>query len=119
MDTATQGKLLKTTYAWKIPGEVIEVTSHEPQKESISLIIAHPVTHQVTQTGANSDGTIFTTSWDFKALGHSQLKVAYTTRDGTSGTLQINQQLKGPDSLIQTLLLTKPITIQMNHEIKP
>ena len=119
VDTATQGKLLKTTYAWKIPGEVIEVTSHEPQKESISLIIAHPVTHQVTQTGANSDGTTFSTSWDFKAPGNAQLKVAYTTRDGTSGTLQINQQIKGPDSLTQTLLLTKPITIQMNHERKP
>ncbi len=119
VDTATQGKLLKTTYAWKIPGEVIEVTSHEPQKESISLIIAHPLTHQVTQTGANSDGTTFSTSWNFKAPGNSQLKVAYTTRDGTSGTLQINQQLKGPDSLTQTLLLTKPITIQMNHERKP
>lgn len=119
VDTATQGKLIKTTYAWKIPGEVIEVSSHEPQKDSVSLIIAHPVSHLVTQTGANSDGTTFSSSWDFKAPGHSLLKVAYTTRDGNSGTLQINQQLKGPDSLTQTLLLATPITIEMNHEKKP
>ena len=118
VDPETKGKSYKVTYAWKIPGEVIEMTSHEPDKESTGLIVVDGKSAAVQTRGADNKGTTFTINWAFEDNGVAVLKVGFANREGPEGTFNIRQHLEGNDTLIQTIELPTPITIKRIRETK-
>ena len=113
MDADSKGAGLKTTYAWKLKDRVLEVTSKEPQKESVSLMSVNAKSGDVFQVGGDDQGTSFLGGWRFEEKGDAVLAITYTSGDGQEGTLSIRYHLEDNDMLIMTVELPQPITVRM------
>ncbi len=118
VDADSKGAGLKTTYAWKLKDRVLEVTSKEPQKESVSLMSVNAKSGDVFQVGGDDQGTSFLGGWKFEEKGDAVLAVTYTAGDGTEGTLSIRYHFQDNDTLILTLELPQPITVRMIRAAK-
>lgn len=118
VDADSKGAGLRTTYAWKLKDRVLEVTSKEPQKESVSLMSVNAKSGDVFQVGGDDQGTSFLGGWRFEEKGDAVLAVTYTTGDGAEGTLNIRYRLEGNDTLIMTLELPQPITVRMIRAVE-
>ena len=118
VDADSKGAGLKTTYAWKLKDRVLEVTSKEPQKESVSLMSVNAKSGDVFQVGGDDQGTSFLGGWRFEEKGDAVLAITYTSGDGQEGTLSIRYHFQDNDTLILTLELPQPITIRMIRAVK-
>jgi hypothetical protein len=56
VDADTKGAAYKITYAWKLPDRVMEVTSEEGRKRTVSLIGVNAHDGSVFCMGADSEG---------------------------------------------------------------
>ena len=113
VDADSNGAAIKTTYAWKIKKRVIEVTSKEGQKETVSLMGVNAKTGKVFQMGADSDGGSFLGEWKMESNGDAVLGIGFTAPDGNEGLLNIRQKMEGKDALLITIELPQPITFKM------
>ena len=112
VDPETRGASYKTTYAWKIKDEVIEVTSKEPDKESVALVAVDGRTGAIQTRGVDSKGTTFQANWEFDDKEDAVLKVSFASREGPEGTLTLRQHFDDSDTLIQTVEAPKPFTFK-------
>ena len=113
VDADSNGAAIKTTYAWKIKNRVIEVTSKEGQKETVSLMGVNAKTGKVFQMGADSDGGSFLGEWKMESNGDAVLGIGFTAPDGSEGLLNIRQKMVSQDAMMITIELPQPITFKM------
>ncbi len=113
VDAGSKGAAYKTTFAWKIKGQVLEVAGKDPSNESVSLVGMNPTTGDVFHTGADAHGTVFQGSWDFPRQGDAILQLELTDRDGRKSKLKIRFRLQDPDTLelTPTSAGSKPIRL--------
>lgn len=115
VDEGSGGAALKTTYAWKIKDEAIEVTSKEAQKESVTLIGVNGKTGEVFQVGMDSQGSSFLGTWDLGKGGDAVAEYRFSSRAGGEGKLKIRHRLESDDTLLMIIELPEPITIRMKR----
>ena len=113
VDADSKGAALKTTYAWKIEDQVIEVTQYQGQKKDVGLMGVNGKTGEVFYMGASSDGTSSLGKWKVDDNGDAVLGFGFTTGDGHEGVLSIRHHLADNDTMIVTIQLDQPIKFKM------
>ncbi len=113
VDADTKGSFLKTTYAWKIKGKVLESISTDPQKRSVALMGFDGRTGNIFHMGADGEGTSFLGSWKFEKNEDALLEVGFSRADGEEGSVNVRYRFEDDDTLILTLELEEPITIRL------
>ncbi len=113
VDATSRGAGYKTTYAWKLPDRVIEVTSKDPGNESVALIGVDPETGEIFHNGADRNGSVFTGKWELLPGGDALLHLRFSGGDGQKGGFNVRYRLADDDRLGLTVELPKPIKIEL------
>jgi len=113
VDADTKGAAYKVTYQWKIPDRVIEVTTEEGSKRTVSLMGVNARDGSVFSMGADSEGGSALGKWSESNDGDAVLELLFTTGDRQQGALRLRYHLEGNDKLIITLEGPQPIKIRL------
>lgn len=112
VDAETLGTKVKTTFAWKIPERVVEITSTEGGRDSVALVGVNGKTGEVFHTGADSQGTTFLGTWGLEG-DEAVLRLTYAGGDGQEGTATVRLRLEDADSLTATVQEAQPTTLRL------
>ena len=113
VDMDTKGAVLRTTYAWRITDRVIEITSKEVHKESVSLMAVDARTGEVVHMGVDSEGAHSHGKWEMNDNGDAVLGIEFIGADGQEGRLRLRYHLEDKDTLIVTIGLPNAIKVKM------
>ncbi|QDU38636.1 Lactonase, 7-bladed beta-propeller [Maioricimonas rarisocia] len=114
-DEGTGGDAFKATYEWKFRDRLLHYNGTERNKQSFAMIGVDVQKDVIFHVGADSDGSSSLGQWRFEKDGDAVLGLAYTSGDGTSGTISVRMNLEDDDTLVITLELPQPITIRMKR----
>jgi hypothetical protein len=113
IDKATGGRIVHTTYAWKIPDRVLEVVNTGGDNPSTSLLAVNAADGTVFQVGGDSRGATFAGGWTVGDDGAATVRLGITGEDGNRFDLTIRHRFTGPDTMTLTIELPQPITIEL------
>jgi hypothetical protein len=113
IDKATGGKIVHTTYAWKIPNRVLEVVNTGGDNPSTSLLAVNAADGTVFQVGGDSRGATFLGGWTVGDDGAATARLGITGGDGNRFDLTLRHRFTGPDTMTLTIELPQPITIEL------
>lgn len=113
VDKATGGKVVHTTYAWKIPDRVLEVVNTGGDNPSTSLLAVNAADGTVFQVGGDSRGATFAGGWTAGDDGAATTRLGITGADGDRFDLTIRHRFTGPDTMTLTIELPQPIAIEL------
>ena len=113
IDKATGGKVVHTTYAWKIPDRVLEEVNTGGDNPSTSLLAVNAADGTVFQVGGDSRGATFAGGWTVGDDGAATTRLAITGADGNRFDLTIRHRFTGPDTMTLTIELPQPISIEL------
>ena len=113
IDKATGGKIVHTTYAWKIPNRVLEVVNTGGDNPSTSLLAVNAADGTVFQVGGDSRGATFLGGWTVGDDGAATALLGITGGDGNRFDLTLRHRFTGPDTMTLTIEVPQPITIEL------
>lgn len=113
VDEATGGKIVHTTYAWKIPDRVLEEVNTGGDNPSTSLLAVNAADGTIFQVGGDSRGATFAGAWTSGDDGAAATRLAITNADGDRFDLAIRHRFTGPDTMTLTIELPQPISIDL------
>lgn len=113
VDAGSKGAGLKQTFQWKLKDRVIEHTSHDPNNESLALIVLNPESGEVQHIGGDRDGATFKGAWDVTPQGDALLKVSFVNAKLEKGMVTIRYHFETDDALTLTVELPDPIQVRM------
>ena len=113
IDKATGGRIVHTTYAWKIPDRVLEVVNTGGDNPSTSLLAVNAADGTLFQVGGDSRGATFAGGWTVGDDGAATARLGITGEDGNRFDLTIRHRFTGPDTMTLTIELPQPITIEL------
>lgn len=113
IDKATGGKIVHTTYAWKIPNRVLEVVNTGGDNPSTSLLAVNAADGTVFQVGGDSRGATFLGGWTVGDDGAATARLGITGGDGNRFDLTLRHRFTGPDTMTLTIEVPQPITIEL------
>lgn len=113
VDADSKGAAFKITYAWKIKDRVLEVTTREPQNESVALMAVNPTTGEVFHTGADRNGTMSTGKWELPPDGDAVLEVRSSGPEVLQGAFKVRHHLTDNDTLTLTVDSPRRVTIRL------
>ena len=118
VDKATGGRIVKTTYAWKVPERVIEVTNSGGDNPSTSIMAVNAADGTVFQVGGDSRGATFAGGWTVGDDGAATVRLSITGGDGNRFNLDIRHELTGPDTMRLSIQLPEPIVIELVRAVE-
>ena len=113
IDKATGGRIVHTTYAWKIPDRVLEVVNTGGDNPSTSLLAVNAADGTLFQVGGDSRGATFAGGWTVGDDGAATVRLGITGGDGNRFDLTLRHRFTGPDTMMLTIELPQPITIEL------
>ena len=113
IDKATGGRIVHTTYAWKIPDRVLEVVNTGGDNPSTSLLAVNAADGTLFQVGGDSRGATFAGGWTVGDDGAATARLGITDGDGNRFDLTLRHRFTGPDTMTLTIELPQPITIEL------
>lgn len=113
VDKATGGRMVHTTYAWKIPNRVLEVVNTGGDNPSTSLLAVNAADGTVFQVGGDSRGATFAGGWTLGDDGAATARLGITGGDGNRFDLTLRHRFTGPDTMTLTIELPQPISIEL------
>jgi hypothetical protein len=113
VDKATGGAAVRTTYAWKVPERVVEVSNTGGDNPSTAIMAVNAADGTVFQVGGDSRGGTFAGNWTVGDDGAATLRLAITTEKGERFDLGFRHELTGPDSMRVTIELPQPISVDL------
>ena len=114
-DEASGGTELTQVIRWKIPDRVLEITSHERDNESVSLVSVDPKTGEVLHSGGNARGDVFQGTWDLSKEDDAVLSLQLSPASGQRGNLVIHHRWLEEGRLEIQLDLPRPIRLKMQR----
>ena len=112
VDATTRGAKSRSTYSWRFKNQVIETTSQEGRKKSLSLMGHKPKKGEVFHVSVDDQGGSSIGRWTFEQ-DEATLELLYTTGTGDEGALQIRLRFEDDDTMIVIVDLPEPIVIRM------
>ncbi|MEM1071096.1 MAG: hypothetical protein AAGI63_19475 [Planctomycetota bacterium] len=112
-DEGSKGKGLTLSFKWKIKDRVIEATSIDPRRTSVSLISVNAGSGDTLQVGADNTGSTHRGRWAFNKDDAAVLKLSYTDGEGIEGQITLRYKLIDDNTLELTLALPQPIHIRL------
>ncbi len=112
VDADTNGAKIKSTYSWRFKDRVVEITTRDTEKESVSLMGRNPKSGEIFHMSAGSAGDSSIGKWRFEKI-EAILSLLFVTGNGQEGALQIRHKLQGNDTMFITVDLPEPITFKM------
>ena len=113
VDKATGGRIVHTTYAWKIPDRVLEVMNTGGDNPSSSLLAVNAADGTVFQVGGDSRGGTFAGGWTVGDDGAATARLGITGADGNRFDLTLRHRFTGPDTMTLSIELPQPISIEL------
>ena len=113
VDKATGGAAVRTTYAWKVPQRVIEVSNSGGDNPSTAIMAVSAADGTVFHVGGDSRGGTFAGSWTVGDDGAATLRLAITTEKGERLDLGFRHERTGADTMRLTIELPQPITVDL------
>jgi hypothetical protein len=114
-DEASGGTELTQVIRWKIPDRVLEISSHERDNESVSLVSVDPKTGEVLHSGGNARGDVFQGTWDLSKEDDAVLSLQLSPASGQRGNLVIHHRWLEEGRLEIQLDLPRPIRLKMQR----
>ena len=111
VDAETRGAKSRTTYSWRFKNQVIETTSKEGRKNSVSLMGHNPNKGEVFHVSADDKGGSSIGRWTFEK-DEATLGLLFVTGTGDEGGLKIRMRLEDDDTMIVTIDLPDPIVFK-------
>ena len=112
VDAGTRGTRNRITYTWRFTNQVIEATSREGNRNTVSLIGHNPKSGDVFLVSADDRCGSSIGKWTFEN-GEASLGLLFITGSGEEGALQIRHILEDNDTMIVTVDLPEPIKFKM------
>ena len=111
VDAETRGAKSQTTYSWRFKNQVIETTSKEGRKNTVSLMGRNPNKGEVFHVSADDQGGNFIGRWTFEK-DKATLGLLFVTGTGDEGGLKIQMRLEDADTMFVTIDLPDPIVLK-------
>jgi len=109
-----KGSQIRITYAWRFKDRVLEITTRNGEKETVSLVARNPKTGKVFNASADNQGGSSIGEWKLED-GQTILDLAFVIGDGQEGTLRIRHKLENNDALTVTIDAPEPVTLKMTR----
>ncbi len=118
VDAETKGEKVKTTYAWRFEGTLIEATTKARGMESMMLVGRHPGTGDVYLVGADNRGGAALGKWTLDG-GDAVAEIKFMAGDGTEGAVRVRHHLVDDDTLVVTIEAPEPVEVKMVRAAAP
>lgn len=118
VDRQTGGTIVRTTYAWKVPERVIEVSNTGGDNPSTAIMAVSAADGTVFHVGGDSRGGTFAGAWTVGDDGAATLRLAITSEKRERLDLGFRHERTGPDTMRLAIELPQPIIIELVR-VKP
>lgn len=110
-----KGAGFKLNYAWKFEDTLIEVTSWQEGKQTVSLMGRNPKSGEVYHFGADSEGGGSLGAWSIEE-GDAVLSTMFVTAQGVEGTVRIRHHMENDDTIVVSIEAEpEPVTFKMKR----
>lgn len=113
VDERTGGREVTTTYSWKIPDRVIEITNTGGDNPSTAIMAVGAADGRVFHAGGDSRGATFHGGWTLGDDNAATLRLSITNADGNRFDLGFRHERVDADHIRVTVETPQPITIDL------